>query len=375
MGLTKHKLGELIERIDRRNIDMRYGIDDVRGVSNKKEIMLTRANISERALNKFQIIKPKEFVFNRRTTRMGERLGLGFNNTENTYLFTEDYVAFTVKESADLLPEYLYIFFLRDEFDRYVRYDSWGSATEFFNWEEMCDVPITLPSRPIQQKYVDVYNAMLANQRAYESGLKHLSDAMVLNMEELKYTARRVPMGTLLEEIDMRNTDAAITNVQGVNINKEFMPSVANLSKTDLTKYKVVKNNQFAANFMHVMRDEKVPLSLYNCDEHCIVSPAYPVFKVKSRDVIPEYIMMWLNRAESDRYAWFISDSSIRGSLEMSRFYEIMIPLPSKDEQQSAVNLFNALQLIKSNIARLGILLKDICPILIKGSLEEAKSA
>ena len=95
---------------------MQYGIDDVRGVSNTKEIMLTRANISDRALDRFYIVHPKEFVFNRRTTRMGERLGLGFNDTDRAFIFTEDYVAFSVKESAPrtLLPEYLHLFFLRD---------------------------------------------------------------------------------------------------------------------------------------------------------------------------------------------------------------------------------------------------------------------
>lgn len=373
MGLSKCKLGSLIERVERRNADLTYGFDDVRGVSNNKEIQPTRADISNRSFEKFYVIKPNEFIFNRRTTRMGERLGLGYNNSERAYIFTEDYVAFRVKDNAELLSDYLYIFFLRPEFDRYVRYDSWGSATEFFNWEEMCDVSITLPSKRIQQKYVDVYNAMLANQQAYEHGLEDLNTAIALSLEKIKHKAPRIQVGKLLEEIDIRNRDASITNVQGININKEFMPSVANLSDTDLTKYKVIHKDQFAANFMHVMRDEKIPIGLYHFDDPCITSPAYPVFRVKNDHALSEYIFLWINRSESDRYAWFISDSSIRGGLELSRFYEIEIPLPTIPEQQAIVELYNSWYLIKQNVTKLGNLLKDICPVLIKGSLEEAR--
>ncbi|MEL7608824.1 MAG: restriction endonuclease subunit S [Bacillota bacterium] len=375
MGLTKQKLGLYIERVDRRNTELKYGFDDVRGVSNTKEIQSTKADISDRSFNRFQIVEPQEFVFNRRTTRMGEKLGLGYNNIDEVFIVTEDYVVFRVTDKSVLLPDYLNIFFRRPEFDRYARWDSWGSATEFFNWEEMCDVPINFPPLPIQQKYVDVYNAMLANQRTYESGLEDLNTAIAASIEEFKHTAPRVAVGKLLEEIDVRNRDGAITNVQGINISKEFMPSVANLSTTDLTKYKVIQKNQFAANFMHVMRDEKVPFGLYHEDDPCIISPAYPVFRVKSEDALAEYIMLWLNREESDRYMWFIADSSVRGGLEMNRFYEIEIPLPSKPQQQAVVNFYNARHLIQKNITILGNTIKDLCPILIKGSLEEAASA
>jgi type I restriction enzyme S subunit len=375
LGMGLFKLGTLIERVDRRNVDLKYGFDDVRGVSNSKEIMPTRADIDGRSFKKFYIVAPNEFVFNRRTTRMGEKIGLGYNDTAREFIFTEDYVAFRVRKSAEksLLPDYLNIFFRRNEFDRYVRYDSWGSATEFFNWEEMCDVTIKLPPLPIQKKYVAVYKAMLANQKAYESGLEDLNAAIAANLEEFKHTSQRVAIGKLLEEIDGRNRDGSISNVQGININKEFMPSVANLSETDLTKYKIIRKNQFAANFMHVMRDKKIPFGLYHEEKPCIISPAYPVFRVKSDDVLAEYIMLWINRDESDRYAWFISDSSIRASLELSRFYEIEIPLPSFSQQQAVVKFYNARYIISQNIGRLDNMIKDICPVLIKGAMEEGK--
>lgn len=371
MELTKQKLGKFIERIERRNTDLTFSADSVRGVSNAKEIRPTKADISSRSFSRFQIVEPAEFVFNRRTTRMGEKIGLGYNDSTESFIVTEDYVVFHVTDETVLLPDYLNIFFRRPEFDRYVRWDSWGSATEFFNWEEMCDVPIAIPPLAIQQKFAAVYNAMLANQRTYERGLKDLNVVIAASIEKFKHTAPRVPVGTLLEEIDIRNSSGAITDVKGININKEFMPSVANLVKTDLKKYKVIRKDQFAANFMHVMRDGRIPIGLYSNNNPCIISPAYPVFRLKSEKALAEYIMLWFSRLETDRYAAFISDSSVRGGLELNRFYEMEIPLPSKEKQQALVNFYNVQNLIQQNITSVGTKLKNLCPILIKGALQE----
>ena len=150
------RLGTYIEQVYRTNADLRYGLDDVRGVSNTKEMMQSRANLIGRTFEKFLVISPGDFVFNRRTTRNGEKIGMAFNNTDRDYIFTEDYVAFKVKDDykAVLLPEYLYLFFRRSEFDRYARYMSTGSATEFFNWEDMCNVPFTPPTMEFQEKMV-----------------------------------------------------------------------------------------------------------------------------------------------------------------------------------------------------------------------------
>lgn len=372
MTLIKQKLGFYIERVERRNTDLLYGIDAVRGVSNAKEIQQTKADVSDRSFAKFQIVYPNEFVFNRRTTRMGEKIGMGYNNIGETFIVTEDYVVFRVSDETVLLPDYLNIFFRRPEFDRYARWDSWGSATEFFNWEEMCDVPIVIPPLSIQQKYVDIYNAMLANQRAYESGLEDINAAIVLSVEEFKHTAPRVAVGALLEEIDIRNRDEAIVNVQGININKDFMLSIANLSSTDLTKYKVISKNQFAYSPMQTGRDECIRIAFFHEDEPVIISPAYSVLQVKSKAALVEYIMLWFSRSESDRYGWFISDSSIRASLELSRFFEIEIPVPPVEVQMYIVNIYTVYQLRREINKQLKAQIKDLCPILIKGSLEEA---
>ena len=151
------RLGDYISQLFEKNDNEKLGIDRVRGVSNTKEIQRTKANVSMRDLSTFLVIRRNQFVFNRRTTRNGERLGLGFNDTDEELLFTNDYVAFEIRDTDVLLPEYLYLYFKRDEFDRYVRYNSWGSATEFFNWEDMQEVRVPVPDISTQKALADIY--------------------------------------------------------------------------------------------------------------------------------------------------------------------------------------------------------------------------
>ena len=378
MGLTKYKLGALIERIDRRNSDLHYGIEDVRGVSNAKQIMSTRADISERALDRFLIIQPKEFVFNRRTTRMGERIGLGFNDTDRAFIFTEDYVAFSVKASAanTLLPEYLYIFFLRNEFDRYVRYDSWGSATEFFNWEEMCDVPIKLPSKDIQQKYVDVYSAMLANQKAYERGLDDLKLACDAYIDELRRDLPHKAIREYLTPSDERNSlGLGADAVRGIATSKEIIATKADLEGVGLSNYKVMRPNYIAYVADTSRRGEKISLAMNTTEERYLVSSISTVFCTNSKKLSPAYLMMFFSRSEFDRYARFHSWGSAREAFGWEDMQDVKIPIPDIDVQKSIVNIYNAYLTRREINEKLKAQIKAICPILIKGSLEEAKSA
>jgi len=141
-------------------------------------------------------------------------------------------------------------------------------------------------------------------------------------------------LGDYIQLVDNRNKDLEVTNLLGINITKNFMPSVANVSGTDLSKYKIIQKGQFAYSAMQVGRDETIRLALYTDDVPAIISPAYLVIESKDEnELIPEYMMMWFQRPESDRYGWFISDSSVRASLDWERFCEIEIPIPDIDDQ------------------------------------------
>jgi len=152
-------------------------------------------------------------------------------------------------------------------------------------------------------------------------------------------------IGDCIRLIDERNRNLEVSNLLGINITKNYMPSVANQTGLDFSKYKIVRKGRFACNIMHVGRDERFPVSLY-VDEHpAIVSPAYVTFEVIDVNVVlPEYLMIVFQKPEFDRYAWYVSDSSVRGGLEWERFCEIEIPIPEDIEaQKNVVAVYNEL--------------------------------
>lgn len=151
-------------------------------------------------------------------------------------------------------------------------------------------------------------------------------------------------LGEYIQLISVKNRDLNVTNLLGVNIFKRFMPSVANQSGLDLSKYKIISKGQFATNLMHVNRDEVLPISLYTFEEPALVSPAYITFEVIDEDVLlPEFLMIEFQRPEFDRKAWTYCDSSVRGGLEWERLCEMEIPIPHIDEQRKYVALYNGI--------------------------------
>lgn len=374
MALTKYHIGKFVEPYVESCGIPDLSADDVSGVNSDKEFFEPSKQVGADT-SKYKVVPPTNFACNLMHVGRDVVLPVALNHTTNNKIVSPAYTVFKLIENEELLRDYFFIMLKSSERDRYFWFHTDSSVRDGMAWEDFCDLEIELPPLPVQQKYVDVYNAMLANQRSYESGLEDLDIAIAACIEQFKHTAPRVAVGTLLEDVDVRNRDGAITDVQGINIIKSFMPSVANLGSTNLTKYKVIKKNQFAYSPMQTGRDECIRIALFHENKPVIISPAYSVLQTKSDAAMAEYIMLWFSRSESDRYGWFISDSSIRASLELSRFYEIKIPLPPMEQQQAIVNFYNARHLIQRNISVLSDMFKDLCPILIKGSLEAAANA
>ena len=152
-------------------------------------------------------------------------------------------------------------------------------------------------------------------------------------------------LGDYIQLVDNRNIDSKITNLLGINITKNFMPSVANITDVDLSKYKIIHKGQFAYSSMQTGRDETIRLALYTADEPAIISPAYSVIESKDESkLLAEFMMMCFQRPESDRYGWFISDSSVRANLDYERFCDIQLPIPEDIEvQRKYVNIYQGL--------------------------------
>lgn len=151
-------------------------------------------------------------------------------------------------------------------------------------------------------------------------------------------------IGELVERIDQRNTDGTVTNLIGVSIDKKFINSVANVIGTDLTKYKVIEKYDFAVSLMQVSRDEKIPVACQKEYDKAIMSPAYPIFRVKDTSIVlPEYLEMWFMRPEFDREASFIAVGGVRGSMPWEDFANMKLPVPSIEEQREIVNSYKTL--------------------------------
>ena len=151
-------------------------------------------------------------------------------------------------------------------------------------------------------------------------------------------------IGELVERVDERNRDASITTLIGVSIDKKFIPSVANVIGTDLTNYKVIRKFDFAVSLMQVSRDEKIPVACQKEYEAAIMSPAYPIFRVKDTEIIlPEYMEMWFMRSEFDREASFVAVGGVRGSMPWEEFAKLKLPVPTIEEQRKIVDRYNVI--------------------------------
>ena len=152
-------------------------------------------------------------------------------------------------------------------------------------------------------------------------------------------------MGKYIKQVNVKNVDLKAEMLLGINIDKFFMPSVANVIGTDMTNYKIVKKNQFACNRMHVGRDYRIPIALSKEDEPFMVSPAYDVFEIiNTKELLPEYLMMWFSRKEFDRNAWFNTDADVRGGLPWNAIEEMQLPVPHPDKQKEIVKEYNIIQ-------------------------------
>ena len=151
-------------------------------------------------------------------------------------------------------------------------------------------------------------------------------------------------LGDYIREVNVRNRELKVTKPMGINIDKHFMPSVANVIGTDLSTYKLVSRMQFACNLMHVGRDEKIPMAMLTEDKPIIVSPAYFVFEVIESDVLlPEYLMMWFRRKEFDRNAWFYTDADVRGGMSKEALLDMRLPIPYITRQREIVSEYETL--------------------------------
>ena len=369
MGLSKYKLGELVSLCDERNS---YGYINFYGLNINKEFMPTWANTEGLDESKYKVVRKKRFVFSGMQTGRDECIRISMYDGEEPIIASPAYTTFEVIREDLVIPEYFFMLFLSKEKDRFGAFCSDGSIRSNLDWERFVDFDITLPSIEQQRKYVDVYLALQNNLAAYQSKVEELKLVCDGYIDQLKVKIPKQKVGDLLETVDKRNSELTYTDVQGININKTFFPTVANIDESNTRNYKIVENNQFAFSGMQTGRDMCIRIALNEESKPVIISPAYTVFRIKNDNVVlSHYIMLWFSRKQIDRYGWFASDGSIRSNLDLERFCEMEIPIPDISVQREIVNIHKC-YIERQRIAEaLKEQLKNICPVLIRGSLTE----
>ena len=370
--MIQYKIGDLIELVDKRNFDNFYTADDVCGLGTNKEIIKTKADLDGVSLTSYKLFPPQSFAYVADTSRRGDKISLALNTDEKTFLVSSISIVFKVKQEDILLTDYLFMYFNRAEFDRYTRFHSWGSVRESFSWSEMCDIEITLPPLDVQEKFVAVYNSLVENKKVYERGLDDLKLVCDGYIENLRRNLPCEKINNYIKRHDKRNSDNKIKNVMGISTSKKFREPTAKVNRDELSSYKIVEPRQIA--FVQTTHNEKVFAYAFNdTNERIVVSSVNEVFSTDETKILPEYLILFFNRAEFDRYARFHSWGSAREVFTWKDLCEVEIPIPSLEIQKSIAAIYDVYRTRQKILERLKLQIKKICPILIKGSLDEGR--
>ena len=243
-----------------------------------------------------------------------------------------------------------------------------SSIRSNLDWDRFCEMELSLPPIDVQKKYVDIYLAMLANQRAYEQGLDDLKLVCDAYIEDLRRKMPSEEIGKYLQECDQKNNDLSVTLTQGVDVNMQFIP--AKREATDKASTKIVYPGQFAFNKVVKSNGTKLPFAIRR-GEACIVSGSYQVFEVKDKErFLPEYLMLWMQRTETQRFCGYNGWGSTRDVFPFTELCKLKFPIPPIEVQKSIAELYKVYNQRKEINEKLKAQIKDICPILIKGSLQ-----
>lgn len=372
MSVSKTKwvrLGDYIEQCDERNVEGRYALENVRGISTDKVFIPTKANMDGVSLNSYKVVNTGCFAYVADTSRRGDKIALALNLTLNPYLISSIYTTFRTRNNNDLLPEYLFLLLSRSEFDRYARFNSWGSARETFDWSELYRVEIPLPSIEVQRELVDTYNGFKSLAEQNEALIPRLFAACQAYIVDCRAKYPSVPLGEYIEQLDKRNSYGALTiaDVQGISTDKCFIPTKANMDGVSVLSYKIVAPSEFVYVADTSRRGDKMALALNSSDKDILVSSIYTVFRSIDKSILlPEYLFLLFNRPEFDRYTRFNSWGSARETFDWNEMCRVQIPLPPIDVQQAIVDVYHCMERAKQIATTAREKLKTLCPALVQ---------
>ena len=367
MGLKKYKLGEYIERSTANNHSLKYKEDLIVGVTSEGVFSLPKGNVHGVDLKPYKIVNNGDFVYN------PSRFDLGSiaYRTEGLCIVSHLYQIFHLNEKGKekIDPIWLFIYLRRNEFRREVTFRNFGSQRPEFNFNDLSDIELPLPSIEQQRKYVDVYLALQNNLAAYQSKVEELKLVCDGYIEELRRNFGAEPIGPYLRSIDVRNNNLLVTLTQGVDVNMQFIPAKREAEDQEGTK--IVRTGQFAFNKVVKSNGTKLPIALRDGPD-CVISSSYEVFEVVDKEkLLPEYLMLWLSRSETHRQCGYRSYGTTRDVFPFEDLCKLQFPIPNIETQKDIANIYKCYIERQRITEALKEQLKKICPVLIRGSLSE----
>lgn len=371
--VTYMRMGDLIILQDKVNSD-NNGFP-VLGLNKEKSFMPTVANVNDVNLQKYKVVEKGWFAFSGMQTGRDVCIRLARYTDDFPALISPAYTTFTLRDRVgekEISPAYVFMFFNREESDRYGAFISDSSVRANLDWSRFCDIEIPVPDIKIQRQLVDVWEGLNGLKVDNEAQAEPLMGLCMSYLKKLREEYVPVSIGDFLIPIDERNTDNAYKekSVRGIGTSKHFIDTKANLEGVSLSSYKLVAPNRFAFVADTSRRGDKMSLAFNDTKETFIVSSISTVFEVVNDcSLLPEYLYLWFLRPEFDRYARYHSWGSARETFNLEDMKRVCIPIPDKAIQQAIVDIYKCAKESKAISCEAEKLRKAVAPALIQKAI------
>ncbi len=361
------RLGDYIERSMANNSELKYDPEHIEGVTSKGEFAPTKAQTIDINLKPYKLVNNGDFVYNPSRFNIGS---IAYRE-QGFCIVSHLYVVFRLTEygKKHFHPEFLYMFIYREEFFRMIDYLNFGSQRPEFNFFELSDIMVPLPSIEVQRELVDTYNGLKSLAEQNEALIPRLSAACQAYIVDCRAKYPSVSLGEYIEQSDERNGKGnyLLEDVIGISNEKSLIPTKAEMKDVSLTPYKLFRPTDFCYVTVTSRNGGKISLTLNTSDQTKIVSSSYIVFRSKDADkLLPEFLFLLFNRPEFDRYTRFNSWGSARETFDWNEMCRVQIPLPPTDVQQAIVDVYHCMERAKQIAITAREKLKTLCPALVQ---------
>lgn len=371
MALNKIKIGDYISLVKIKCNISNLTADQVSGINRDKEFFEPSKQVGNDTSN-YKVVPPGCYACNLMHVGRDCVLPIAINRTDKNKYVSPAYTVFELIDNDVILSEYLFMILNSSEKDRYFWFHCDSSVRDGMEWKSFCDIELEIPSIEIQKKYVAIYEGLLSNLHSYEKGLDDLKLVCDGYIENLM---KRYPLIDLSKFIKQRyDTNIGLKykleDVVGVSAEKKIIPTKADASKNDISKFVLVKPNDFIYNPRN-----GIAVGLNETNQTKIISWNNTCFYISDeyKDKIdPRFLFMYLCRKEWDRKTKFLSWGSSTEVFTLNSLCETQIPLAPIEIQNDIIKIYKQRQNSLKYIENLKQKINSICPILIRGAILES---